>query len=77
MNDDRKPVWPWIASLLMGLPVLYVASIGPGYALMSRIDRRPSNAIWSSYCVPIQLVMERNETVDRAVRSYCRVCNGE
>jgi hypothetical protein len=30
MTDDRKkPIWPWIVSLLIGLPVLYVASFGP------------------------------------------------
>jgi len=30
MSDDpKKPVWPWIAVLLIGLPVLYVASFGP------------------------------------------------
>jgi len=29
MNDQRKQVWPWIAALLLGMPVLYVASFGP------------------------------------------------
>ena len=30
MSDDRKkPVWPWIVALLIGVPVLYVASFGP------------------------------------------------
>jgi hypothetical protein len=29
MGDERKPVWTWIAALLIGLPVLYVASFGP------------------------------------------------
>ena len=29
MTDDRKPLWPWIAALLIGLPLLYVASFGP------------------------------------------------
>ena len=29
MNDDMKPVWPWIVALLIGLPVLYVLSSGP------------------------------------------------
>jgi hypothetical protein len=24
MSDDRKPLWPWIAAVLIGLPVLYV-----------------------------------------------------
>ncbi len=30
MSDARKkPLWPWIVALLIGLPVLYVASFGP------------------------------------------------
>jgi hypothetical protein len=30
MSDERKMrVWPWIAALLIGLPVLYVLSSGP------------------------------------------------
>ena len=30
MSDDRKkPIWPWIVTVLLGLPVLYVASFGP------------------------------------------------
>jgi len=29
MSDERKPVWPWIVALLIGLPVMYVASFGP------------------------------------------------
>jgi hypothetical protein len=30
MSGERKiPVWPWIVALLIGLPVLYVASFGP------------------------------------------------
>jgi hypothetical protein len=28
MSDARKPLWPWIVALLIGLPVLYVASFG-------------------------------------------------
>ena len=30
MSDARKiRVWPWIVAVLIGLPVLYVASFGP------------------------------------------------
>src|SRR5262245_6608721 len=37
MSDDRKkPLWPWIVALLIGLPVLYVASFGPACWLGSR-----------------------------------------
>ena len=37
MSDDhKKPVWPWIVALLIGLPVLYVASFGPACWLVER-----------------------------------------
>src|SRR5262249_16584066 len=29
MSDERKSVWPWIKAVVVGLPVLYVASFGP------------------------------------------------
>jgi hypothetical protein len=30
MSDDRKkPLWPWIVAVLIGLPVLYFLSSGP------------------------------------------------
>jgi hypothetical protein len=28
-DDSKRPIWPWIVALLIGLPVLYVASFGP------------------------------------------------
>jgi hypothetical protein len=38
MSDDRKkPIWPWIVALLVGLPVLYVASFGPACWISSRV----------------------------------------
>jgi len=39
MSDDRKnPLWPLIAVLLIGLPVLYVASFGPACWIASYAD---------------------------------------
>ena len=29
MSEHKNPLWPWIVALLIGLPVLYVASFGP------------------------------------------------
>jgi hypothetical protein len=37
MSDERKPHWPWIVALLIALPVVYVASVGPVYWIASRI----------------------------------------
>ncbi len=37
MSDDRKkPLWPWIVVLLIGLPLLYVTSFGPACWMMHR-----------------------------------------
>ena len=37
MSEERKKVvWPWIAALLIGLPVLYVASFGLACRLVRR-----------------------------------------
>ena len=41
MSDERKrSVWPWIVALLIGLPVLYVASFGPACWWISRLNRQ-------------------------------------
>jgi hypothetical protein len=40
MSDRKKTgVWLWIAPLLIGLPILYVASFGPACWAVSRIDQ--------------------------------------
>jgi hypothetical protein len=36
MNDAKRPLWPWILGLLIGLPVLYIASFGPACWLEDR-----------------------------------------
>ncbi len=34
MSEDRKkPLWPWIVTLLIGLPVLYALSVGPVFSI--------------------------------------------
>ena len=37
MTDERKPLWPWVVALLIGLPVLYAASFGPACWISSRV----------------------------------------
>jgi hypothetical protein len=34
MSDERKSLWPWIAAVLIGLPVLYLLSSGPSRSLL-------------------------------------------
>jgi len=39
MREERKKsVWPWLAALLIGVPLLYVASFGPACWLTSQPD---------------------------------------
>jgi hypothetical protein len=39
MSENRKkPLWPWIMALLIGLPVLYLASFGPACWLRARYE---------------------------------------
>jgi len=41
MGEERKKthVWHWAAALLIGLPVLYIASFGPACWIVSRTNR--------------------------------------
>jgi hypothetical protein len=49
MSDNcRKSVWPWIVALLIGLPVLYVASFGPACWLCDR-DHIPDGMVNYAY----------------------------
>ena len=69
MDKERSPVWPWIVALLVGLPVLYVASFGPACWLADRYsDRclhpvayvyRPFVAIANSSPEPIRIRVAR------------------
>ena len=58
MDDDRKrPLWPWIVALLIGLPVMYVASFGPACWLEDRA-LLPMGFVHSSY-KPLVFVLAR------------------
>jgi len=67
MNDDRKPFWPWIVAVLIGLPVLYVASFGPACWLNERryLGRAVVEAIYS----PV-LATAENSRLPKAIDWY-------
>ena len=78
MSEERKkPVWPWIAALLIGLPVLYLASFGPAYWLTGNAspfsDRE--NA-YIAYCAfdafyrPLWLLAEQSDVTQNAIWQY-------
>ena len=75
MNDDRKkPVWPWIVAVLVGLPVLYVASCGPiAYIVGNNSDSIPewANVILEWYFLPLEWVKNHGpEWLHRAIEKY-------
>jgi hypothetical protein len=53
MSDDRKPVWPWIVALLMGLPVVYVLSIGPAWWIYEHSKSQIIGRCYYSFYAPI------------------------
>jgi hypothetical protein len=36
---DQRPIWPWIVTALVGLPVLYVVSFGPACWICERLEK--------------------------------------
>jgi hypothetical protein len=50
MGEDRsKPVCPWIAILLIGLPMLYLASFGPACWLANSGNANADRAVHNFY----------------------------
>ena len=66
INDDRKKIlWPWVVAVLIGLPVLYVASLGPLVWLITR-DLLPE---WSApfmnvYTAPLNWAVQSQTVRD-------------
>ena len=71
MSDDRKkPLWPWIVGLLIGLPVLYVASFGPACWISSRIGAHKGfvvDAVQLVYQPVLRLGVEGPDSVRRGI----------
>ena len=54
-HERKKPIWQWIVLVLIGLPVLYVASFGPLCWMKSRSkDWKISTFYW-----PVQTYIVR------------------
>ena len=73
MSDDRKkPLWPWIVALLIGLPVLYVASLGPAGWLVNRVFGPGwlKNALVVIYMPIIWLEQNGPQPIQYAIRWY-------
>src|SRR5262245_34290699 len=75
MSKERKPLWPWIVILLIGLPVLYVASFGPVCWLAER-HLIPTSSV--EVCRPLARLAARcPDSVMSAYMAYVRFCTPE
>jgi hypothetical protein len=78
MSDDRKkPLWPWIAALLIGVPVLYVASFGPACWIISRAGQW--NVLWAAahfIYSPVLQVWNHDGTISDAIDWYANLGAG-
>jgi hypothetical protein len=73
MSDDRKkPVWPWIAALLIGLPALYVLSFGPACYLVSNQTVSSKNA-WRAFRPLARLGVYGPEWATSGISRYARL----
>ena len=70
MSDERKPVWPWIATGIL-FPMLYVASIGPACWITSRTN--VGESALQTFYRPIISAMWHNKRVASAMTGYTSV----
>ena len=68
MSDEGKPLWPWIAAVLIGLPVLYLLSFGP-FTWMCDQYWSPHwmGVSWNEIYAPILWLAERSSLFSDAV----------
>ena len=75
MRDDRKKcLWPWIVALLIGLPVLYVASIGPAFWAYEHAGK----PMWMAYGIhyvywPLVWLSEQSQLSEHLLLTYVSV----
>jgi hypothetical protein len=74
MSDERKPLWPWIVAMLIGLPVMYVASIGPALWISDReilAGRLNPNPLVQTFYAPVLRLVQTSETAANIYFWYC------
>ena len=68
-RSERRSIWPAIVlAVLLLLPVLYVASVGPACAMMA-FGQLDYDGYWSFYR-PLTWVGSKSETADYVLKEY-------
>ena len=68
-DDGKKPFWPWMVALLIGLPVLYYFSLGPACWFCERGWIAPG-VVETTYEPAGRLIMHCPRTFNRAMRRW-------
>jgi len=74
MSDERKPLWPWIVAVVIGLPVPYVASIGPMFWIYKHVGAPMWMAQGMHYVYwPLVRLSEQSEVSEHLLLIYVSV----
>src|SRR5262245_28783514 len=77
MSDDRKPVWPWIVALLIGLPMLYVASFRPACGPVEH-DVLPQEILMTDLFSPcLHVVVDGPAPLGTIISTWAKCCGGD
>jgi hypothetical protein len=74
-ENRKKPVWPRIVAILIGLAALYVASFGPACWMVKEKVLSAEHVAWTYRPLVRQIIGERG-LFGRAIWSYGEVCGG-
>ena len=76
MIDERRPLWPWIVALLIGLPVLYVASFGPACRLVEH-DVLPKETLTDRFFSPcLDVVVDGPAPLETIISTWVNIQRG-
>jgi hypothetical protein len=72
-SRNSRPLWPVLTAALIGLPVLYIASVGPAFGLLVRNMSEPMILTFNVVYDPLWFVLDGfPDWVKKAVENYAR-----
>ncbi len=74
-DDQKKPLWPWTVALLIGLPLVYVLSIGPACWISAHKGGTTARGVVSRAYRPVTALAEscNSESALDLVQWYCKL----
>jgi len=71
-EPEKRAVWPWIVALVVGVPVLYVASFGPACWITCRVCRWSVPTLSAIYR-PMVWTMQHSDKTGTVIVSYAQL----